>query len=275
MRGVKALKSELRSSVEIHEMDLDAQFRLPQPQYGLVFFLGTLYHLKNPFYALEMLSRHARYSVVSTSITQYVPGVYDTVTATAVAYLADVYELNRDSTNYWVLSDAGFRRLLKRTNWEVCDSLLTGERNAVGNIAGQRAFCLARSRFTDGQVTVLLGRGWHETEEGGWRWTERRLAVRLEPSANEIVLQLYVPEGLIARAGSVTLAANKNGRDLKPETYTEAGTYEFRRNLTPSAAGETDVRVDFALNDALPPDASDDRERGIIVSGVTARRTAP
>ncbi|HET8546430.1 MAG TPA: class I SAM-dependent methyltransferase [Bryobacteraceae bacterium] len=273
MRAVRALKAELGSNLEIHEADLDAQFELPRAQYGLIFFLGTLYHLKNPYYALEKLSRHARCCVVSTNITQYVTGLYETVTATSIAYLADVYELNRDSTNYWVFSDAGFRRLLKRTNWDICDYLLTGERAAAGDIAGQRAFCLARSRFRD-QVNVLLGRGWHDAEEGGWRWTQRRFAVRLESStwtaANQIVLEIYIPEALIARTRSLTLAANMNGRDLEPETYTEAGLHQFRRSLAPLSTAQTDIRIDFALSDALPPDAADDRERGIIVSAITA-----
>jgi hypothetical protein len=56
LRGARLLKETLGSKVEIHEVDLDSQFRLPRSDYGLVFFLGILYHLKNPFYALESLS---------------------------------------------------------------------------------------------------------------------------------------------------------------------------------------------------------------------------
>jgi len=271
MRGVRALKTELKSSVQIHEMDLDSQFRLPDENYGLAIFLGTLYHLKNPFYALETISRQARYCLLSTVVTEYVPGIYDTVTATSVAYLADVYELNRDSTNYWVFSDTGLRRQLKRANWEICDYLLTGDR-PVGDIAGRRAFCLLRSRFADDKVNVLLGKGWHDLEEGGWRWTARRFALRLESnrmaSTDEIVMNIYVPEALISKCGTVTLHANANGIDLPSHPLEKPGQYEYRQSLGKLCTGDTDVRIDFALDKALEGEPSDDRERGIIVSRI-------
>ena len=42
LRGVAALKAALHSAVEIHEVDLDSQFRLPVPRCGLVLLLGAL-----------------------------------------------------------------------------------------------------------------------------------------------------------------------------------------------------------------------------------------
>src|SRR5690242_17116753 len=53
MRGVKALKAALNSTVEIHEQDIDDDFHLPEVQCSVAFFLGVLYHLKNPFRVLE------------------------------------------------------------------------------------------------------------------------------------------------------------------------------------------------------------------------------
>src|SRR5579884_1505092 len=70
-RGVRLLKESLKSAVEILETDLDAQFRLPGDRYELAFFLGILYHLKNPFLALESLAKSARYAFVSTRIARY------------------------------------------------------------------------------------------------------------------------------------------------------------------------------------------------------------
>ena len=46
MRGLRLLQGGLASKVAIHEVDLDAQFDLPQERYSVVFFLGLLYHLK-------------------------------------------------------------------------------------------------------------------------------------------------------------------------------------------------------------------------------------
>ncbi len=166
LQGVKLLKKELSSSVEIHEIDLDAQFILPQEKYGLVFFLGILYHLKNPYYALEALAKASKYCVISTRIAKFGTrnAEYDTRSATLspdqrtdfshlpIAYLLDELEANKDSTNYWIFSEAGLRRILKRTGWDICD-LMT-----VGNVANSdpasaegdaRAFCLVKSRHTD------------------------------------------------------------------------------------------------------------------------------
>src|SRR5690606_3981529 len=48
LAGVRALAHQLRSNIGIHELDLDARFAMPRSEYGLVLFLGILYHLKNP-----------------------------------------------------------------------------------------------------------------------------------------------------------------------------------------------------------------------------------
>src|SRR5947208_1130777 len=48
-QGVRILKEALNSSVTIQSVDLDSQFDLPGKKYDVIFLLGTLYHLKNPF----------------------------------------------------------------------------------------------------------------------------------------------------------------------------------------------------------------------------------
>lgn len=276
MQGVRALKADLDSQVDIFAIDLDKQFHLPAKRYGLVLLLGVLYHLKNPFYLLETLSKQARYCLISTTITESVPGLYETVTGTPVAYLADIYEINYDSTNYWVFSDTGFRRLLKRSNWEICDYLLSSDTMQSRNrIAAARAFCMVRSKFSDPAVNILYGKGWHAIEKDGWRWTERKFSVRLESSrhveANQVQMKLFVPDSVLAEFGCVTLHAIANGIDLPPESYDEPGEYQYVRPL-PISTGEGDVRIDFRLDQALPPDAADGRERGIIVSSLEAHK---
>jgi len=275
MLGVRALRGELHSKIQILEADLDSRFTLPAPEYGLAFALGLLYHLKNPFYLMERLSKHARHCFFSTAITEYLPGLYENAAAAPAAYLADVYEVNRDSTNYWFFTDAGFRRLLARSNWEVCRYLLLTDegKSGPGSIAGQRAFCLARSKYVNAGSVILYGGGWHRPEEAGWRWTERKFAIRIESArftgADEIRLELYVPEIVLAGGKSVTLRALANGQPLAPERFLSPGLYEYRRKL-PVPAGESDVRIDFSLDRALPPDAADSRERGIIVRAAEA-----
>jgi tRNA (mo5U34)-methyltransferase len=267
MCGVKALKSALSSSIGIHAMDLDADFTLPAREYGLVLLLGVLYHLKNPFLVLEKLSKHTRYCLLSTALTSTVPEVESDISNSPLSFLASEREMNGDATVYWIFTDAGFRRLLERTNWEICDYRVfpTGDR-----WTGQRVFCLAKSKFADRPVNILYGSGWHAIEEGGWRWTQRRFAVRIEGTtksdASQLRLGLYIPDAV----APITIEAIANGMPLTPETYPTAGEYQFLRSLGPFSTAQGDIRIDFNLSSALPPDSTDLRERGIIVTSIAA-----
>jgi 2-polyprenyl-3-methyl-5-hydroxy-6-metoxy-1,4-benzoquinol methylase len=162
LRGVTLLKETLSSSVEIHEVDLDSQFSLPEKEYNLAFFLGILYHLKNPFYVLEALSKAARYSLISTRIAKFNRPAPESEKTTAelsqndrvdltnvpVAYLLNDLEANNDSTNYWIFSDAGLRRILQRTGWEILDYITVGNTtdSDPGSAEGdERAYCLVKS----------------------------------------------------------------------------------------------------------------------------------
>ena len=57
MEGVRTLKRVLGSNIGIHTADLDSRPALPGANYGLAVMLGVLYHLKNPYLALETLAR--------------------------------------------------------------------------------------------------------------------------------------------------------------------------------------------------------------------------
>jgi tRNA (mo5U34)-methyltransferase len=163
LRGLRLLKENLLSSVEIYETDLDAQFYLPETNYNLAFFLGILYHLKNPFYVLEALSKSVRYCLISTKITKFnLPP--KTMSKTLgklfrservdlsnipVGYLLDEREANDDATNFWIFSDAGLRRVLKRTGWEILDYITLGNTTDSDPATAQgdeRAFCLVKSQ---------------------------------------------------------------------------------------------------------------------------------
>jgi len=149
VRGAAMMQKELSSRVEIHHVDLDSQFTLPRERYSLVFFLGILYHLKNPFYALEALAKASEYCLVSTRITRFAADRTTDISRIPVAYLVDPHETNNDATNFWIFSDAGLRRIIARSGWELKAFL------AVGNTTNsdpaswegdERAFCLLQSR---------------------------------------------------------------------------------------------------------------------------------
>ena len=275
MRGIRAIKAALSSSVEIHEMDLDAQFRLPHDRYGLVIFLGILYHLKNPFYALETLARHSEYCLLSTRVARFTPDKRIQYHRAPMAYLLAEREANNDPTNYWIFSHAGLRRLLQRTGWEICDYLTGGnlvDSDPVSWEGDERVFCMLRSRVIGPKLHAELLEGWHALEHGRWRWTERRFTaamkspIRGEPAT--LHLKFVAPEPVLARLGAITLRARANGVALEPATYSEAGELAYIRAIPAAALKAEQVRVEFELDKALPPDESDHRERGIIVSFV-------
>lgn len=132
LEGARLLKEALGSGASIHDIDLDQQFRLPRERYGLVFFLGILYHLQNPFYALRALAERSRFCLMSTRVARYAGADRTSIADLPVGYLVAPHELNGDATNYWVFSPPGVQRLAERAGWRVIDTL------NVGDTAGSR-----------------------------------------------------------------------------------------------------------------------------------------
>jgi tRNA (mo5U34)-methyltransferase len=270
MQGMRTLKELLSSSINIYEVDLDSQFRLPDERYGLALFLGVLYHLKNPFYALEQVAKHSKYCLLSTRIARCFPDGSQMPPNSPLAYLLDVDELNHDNSNYWIFSDAGLRRLLKRTHWEVLESYSVGDTSTSDPTSldhDERVFCLLKSHF--GLSNVELMDGWHGVEVAGWRWTKQRFSVRIgfdaRSNPDKIVLRLFIPPALLERLGPVKLSAMVDGRELQPATLNRAGNYEFARRFR--AKGDHAV-IAFSLDKALPPNIGDGRELGLVVASI-------
>ncbi|WP_030465566.1 class I SAM-dependent methyltransferase [Lentzea aerocolonigenes] len=148
VRGAHRMREELGSNVQIHEVDLDTQFRLPRDHYDLVFFLGILYHLKNPYYVLEELAKRVDRLVVSTRIAQLSPDHETKFAHLPVAYLLHPTEANNDSTNFWIFSEAGLRRIFDRTGWAIEDYVSVGATEGSDPAHAdrdERAFALLRS----------------------------------------------------------------------------------------------------------------------------------
>jgi 2-polyprenyl-3-methyl-5-hydroxy-6-metoxy-1,4-benzoquinol methylase len=260
MKGVRALKQELGSKVEVCELDLDSGFQLPPGEFGLAVVLGILYHLKNPFYVLESIARQARYCLLSTRITRYLPDRKTDVSRSPVAYLLGETELNDDNSNFWIFSEAGLRRIVERAHWRVIHLITVGPdaSDPVSLDHDQRAFCLLES--VHGMRHLDLLDGWYPAEADGWRWTAKEFSLRVD-SAGSIALEMYVPPELIARCGSLTLWAEANGVALGGESFRASGKAMYVRSLP---SGPLDLR--FRLSDSFPPTAVDARELGIIVA---------
>lgn len=273
MLGVATLKETLRSGIEINEIDLDTQFEL-EGTCGVAFLLGILYHLKNPFFVLEKLARHTRYCFLSTRVAQRTPDRKMDVEEYPIAYLVDPVETNNDDTNFWIFSDAGLRRLISRTGWQICDYLRIGntfDSDPASWQGDERVFCLLRSYAPelgpfareDADPVELLS-GWHGLEPGGHRWTERRFAIAVRGAAGYAELRLHyaVTDQLLARTGAVVLTASVGGRTFPGQRSAKPGNFVYTVELSDPAT------VYFELDKALPAGAIEERELGVAVSSV-------
>ncbi|MCW3015135.1 MAG: hypothetical protein JWO02_2227 [Solirubrobacterales bacterium] len=148
LEAARALATHLASSVEVHDIDLDAQFQLPRQRYGLVLLLGILYHLQNPFYVLKGLSERADHCLLSTRVARFAGPDETPIADLPVAYLVGALETNADPTNYWMFSPAGLRLLVQRAGWEILDEGSVGapERSDPSSPdRDERMFMLLRS----------------------------------------------------------------------------------------------------------------------------------
>ena len=116
--------------------------------------------------------------------------------------------------------------------------------------------------------------GFYSIEANAWRWTAKQFRVVLRPpigaaqSGATLVMALTVPQVAIDHAKSLTLSASIEGTPLPPETYTKAGQYEYKRDAPASALSKPAVRIQFSLDNAMPPAGAERRELGIIVASV-------
>src|SRR6266436_530425 len=110
IQALRTLARLLGSQVQVQDFDLDGRFEL-SAHYGLALFLGTLYHLKNPYYALETLARHSRFCFLSTRVARLSADRRVRLDSIPVAYLLGAAECNADSTNYWIFSPPGLTLL--------------------------------------------------------------------------------------------------------------------------------------------------------------------
>ncbi len=267
--GFQTLHAALGSSVEFQDRDLDAGLDLRGRTFGLALCLGVLYHLKNPFGLLETLSRHARHCLLSTRIARRTPSGTG-IASEPVAYLLDPYEANSDASNFWVFSEAGLRRLLARTGWDVIEFASTGCRsgsNPSDPARDERAFCLLASKRSDPWLGCDLESGWHAMEDDSWRWTERVFTARLhaaESAQPALRFRFSVPGAALRSAGALRLEAAVDGHRLPACKYSTAGEHVYEQPVPREACGR-DVTVRFELDRAMAPGGADRRELGVQV----------
>src|SRR6266545_2601039 len=147
MEGLNLLSRFLKLPINSYSIDLDKKPELPRETYAMAFFLGTLYHLKNPYQILEQLAYTAQWCVLSTRIAQCTHSRGVRIESEPVAYLADGMEIGNDATNYWFFSSTALLRILQRTRWAIVNVKRIGcqkDSNPTDREADERMFVLMK-----------------------------------------------------------------------------------------------------------------------------------
>jgi hypothetical protein len=84
-------------------------------------------------------------------------------------------------------------------------------------------------------------------------------------------LEFVYPEALKEQIGLLRLKASVSGAPLPECEYSASGPQIYRAPVPPRLLRKPTVVAEFELNQAIPPDCTDLRERGIIVSNVGLR----
>lgn len=271
MRGVSRLRDVLRLPVSIFDIDIDRPFALPQSNYGLILFLGTLYHLRNPIYVLDQLAAAADWCVLSTRIAQVTPAG-GRIETEALAYFADDREVNNDPTNFWIFSPAGLLRLLRRSGWIPVAHRRVGcssNSDPVNPAKDERMFVLMRSHIRHPDLYVHPGEGWYEIEDDRWCWTAKAfsLLVSLPPERrlSEFALRFTVPDIVIETAGRIALSCRVQDEPAGAITCETPETIEFRGKFPSSAAPGTLLTLDFSVQSSFVA-AKDSRDLGVVIT---------
>jgi hypothetical protein len=123
----------------------------------------------------------------------------------------------------------------------------------------------------DPKSAAQLISGFHQIEDGAWRWTQRQFTVSLGTPPGGVQrgatlsLKLTVAPVIIQKLKTITLSASINGAELPPETYTHPGDYVYQRDVPPNLLSADSVRVNFQVDHVMVPGGADQRELGLVV----------
>ena len=91
----------------------------PFERFALGVMVGVLYHLKNPYAAIEKLRRLCDHLVVGTWVMDCLPKRWRMVADDQVVFLLGDRQLADDPSNYWIFTPRSFRVLVERSGWRV------------------------------------------------------------------------------------------------------------------------------------------------------------
>lgn len=129
-------------------------------------------------------------------------------------------------------------------------------------------------RTGDPRVAPQFLKGFYPIEEKSWRWTMGQFSVALRPPRNAAVngatlhFKFTLPEAVLSHVKAVTLSASVAGTALPPETYTQAGEYDYAREVEAKLLAGDSATVEFALDKFIPAGVVEQRELGVIATSV-------
>jgi len=119
--------------------------------------------------------------------------------------------------------------------------------------------------------------GFHQIEEGGWRWATHKFTLELRaPFASQklgATLELYgnIPEIVTTRTGPIQITAKLNSLQLPAQSFKTAGDFMYKVDVPPAALSADQILVEFTTDKFLPPNSfpNDGRELALIVSSIS------
>ena len=133
----------------------------------------------------------------------------------------------------------------------------------------------------DPRAAIQLLRGFHAIENDAWRWTGPKFAVALRPPKTvpaegaKLYLDYVVAELFVQKIPKATLSVTVNGKALEPEVISKAGNFKLERMVPATMLQGGVATIDFSLDKFLEAGTVDQRELGLIVSGVGLQGAKP
>ena len=270
MAGVRALRERLNLPMQIYELNADVAAQLPGTTYGLAISLGVLYHLKNPYLALETLAKQSRYCVLSTRVADVTKSGVP-IKDEPLAYLLNHRESNNDPTNQWIFSPTGLERIVKRSGWRIIDQLRVGAEcgNPSDSDSDARTFLFMRSLRLSAPATVRLLDGWTAVTDLQWAWTLKRFSFEVSLLDSlvppKFLLQFIVPDVVAAASPVVRMSCTINGEPAGSQDYSGPDEHDFEADLPASVDCTKPMHFEFVVDHSFKSPV-DHRDLGVIMS---------
>jgi hypothetical protein len=130
-------------------------------------------------------------------------------------------------------------------------------------------------RVAQPRAEAQLLEGFWQVENNSWRWTKHDFAVVLMPPIGAaqkgatLDFRFALTPGLIERQKAVTIAASVGGVTLPPDTYRQAGSCAYVREVPAAAfAAGGPVRVAFSADKYFAAGEIEGRELAVIASSI-------